>query len=132
MKTPVDNELLAFMGQQIRSARLTSGYSQQQFAEMLDVSIQTLSKIETGKQGVSVTMLRNCCQLLHISGDRLLFGDAIEENDVTLFLEQLKRVDKAYLPSLRDVMEHHISFLSEMEQIHAQKSKDHPNSDSGI
>lgn len=124
MKAPTDKNLLRFIGQQIKNARTNFGYSQQQLAEMLSISTQTMSNIETGKQGISVTTLRNCCNLLKISSDRFLFGEKIEEKDITLYLEHIKNLDSSYHSSLSNMMETQIKFISEMEHNRSQKNKE--------
>lgn len=41
------------IGQRIRQLRLLSDYTQAEFAELIDISINFLSEIENGKKGVS-------------------------------------------------------------------------------
>jgi transcriptional regulator with XRE-family HTH domain len=62
------------VGHRIQMVREKRGYTQEQFAEMLDVGVQHISNIERGVVGVSLTALRNACQVLDISADYLLMG----------------------------------------------------------
>jgi transcriptional regulator with XRE-family HTH domain len=62
------------VGHRIQMVREKCGYTQEQFAEMLDVGVQHISNIERGVVGISLTALRNACQVLDISADYLLMG----------------------------------------------------------
>ena len=42
-----NNNLKQIIGQRIRECRLKAGYTQAQFAELMDISINFLSEIET-------------------------------------------------------------------------------------
>ena len=48
----------------IRRAREQMGYTREQFAEKLDVSVSYLAELERGKTGLSVKMLLKICSLL--------------------------------------------------------------------
>ena len=50
------------------------GYTREQFAEKLDVSVSYMAEVERGRTGVSVKMLIKICDLLGLSADYILFG----------------------------------------------------------
>ena len=65
---------LVEIGMRIQDARKKKGLNQDQFAELLDVSKQTVSSIERGTKGTKLTNFVKICQILDISADYLLFG----------------------------------------------------------
>lgn len=69
-----NNNLKQIIGQRIRECRLKAGYTQAQFAELMDISINFLSEIETGKKGMSQETIYKLCQKLQLSADYILFG----------------------------------------------------------
>ena len=82
----------------IRKAREEMGYTREQFAELLEVSVSYMAEVERGRTGVSVKMLVKICSLLGLSADYVLFGDSIDE-EKSLF-NKIKRIDKKYMPLL--------------------------------
>jgi len=61
------------IGERIKSARETAGYTQERFAELIDVSVQYVSDLERGVVGTSIPTLIKICTVLCISSDSLLF-----------------------------------------------------------
>lgn len=51
-------------------------YTQAQFAELIDISVNFLSEIENGKKGMSQDTICRICSHFHISADYLLFGES--------------------------------------------------------
>ncbi|MDO5785664.1 MAG: helix-turn-helix transcriptional regulator [Eubacteriales bacterium] len=79
------------VGHRIQMVREKCGYTQEQFAEALDVSVQHISNIERGVTGVSLTTLKKTCEILNTSADYLLLGKgyAGESNLLTQQLHTL-------------------------------------------
>lgn len=69
-----NTNLKQIIGQRIRECRLKEGYTQAQFAELMDISVNFLSEIETGKKGMSQDTIYRLCQKLQLSADYILFG----------------------------------------------------------
>ena len=82
----------------IRKAREDLGYTQEKFAELLDVSVSYMAEVERGRTGISVKMLTKICNVLGLSADYILFGEG--RNEDTLLLDKIHRVDDKYLPLL--------------------------------
>ena len=82
----------------IRKAREDMGYTREQFAEKLDVSVSYMAEVERGRTGISVKMLIKICDLLGLSADYILFGTN-RDND-TMMLEKIHRIDDKYIPLL--------------------------------
>ena len=64
------------VGSRIREAREAAGLTQERFAELIGISPQNVSCVERGLAGVSLTVLRRMCEILHVSSDSLLMGEA--------------------------------------------------------
>ena len=62
------------MGIRIQEARNEKGWNQDEFAEKLEVSKQTVGNIETGKKGTRLQNFVKICQVLEKSADYILFG----------------------------------------------------------
>ena len=90
------------MYRRIRVAREGLGYTREQFAEKLDVSVSYLAELERGRTGISVKMLIKVCDVLGLSADYVLFGE--ERSADALLLDRLHRIDDLYLPLLEAVI----------------------------
>ena len=90
------------MHTRIRHAREQQGYTREQFAEKLDVSVSYLAELERGRTGISVKMLKKVCDLLGLSADYVLYG---EERDAdAMLLDRIHRIDDTYIPLLNNVI----------------------------
>ena len=90
------------MHARIRKAREDMGYTREQFAEKLDVSVSYMAEVERGHTGISVKMLIKICNLLGLSADYILFG-ADRDYD-TLLLDKIHRIDDMYIPLLNKLI----------------------------
>ena len=86
------------MYMRIRKAREEQGYTREKFAEKLDVSVSYMAELERGRTGISVKMLIKVCNLLGLSADYVLFGEARAEDAKRL--DAIHRIDNKYLPLL--------------------------------
>ena len=92
------------VGQRIRHLRQLSDYTQAEFAEAVDISINFLSEIENGKKGLSQERLARISQQLQTSCDYILFGEDSKQIDIidatnSMTLEELGAL-RDYLDSL--------------------------------
>ena len=90
------------MHTRIRLAREQQGYTREQFAEKLDVSVSYLAELERGRTGISVKMLVKVCSLLGLSADYVLFGKARDSD--TVLLDKIHRIDDQYIPLLNKII----------------------------
>lgn len=68
------------IGMKLNQLRKLSGMTQEQFAEKLNVSRQTISKWETGSTSPDLESIVRVCKIFHVSLDDLLMeGDVMEE-----------------------------------------------------
>ena len=91
------------MHTRIRKAREDMGYTREQFAEKLDVSVSYLAELERGRTGISVKMLIKVCNVLGLSSDYVLFGNQRAGDE--LRLDAIHRIDEKYLPLLDRMIE---------------------------
>lgn len=90
------------MHTRIRKAREDMGYTREQFAEKLDVSVSYLAELERGRTGISVKLLIKVCRVLGLSSDYILFG--AERPEDAFRLDAIHRIDGKYLPLLDQVI----------------------------
>lgn len=62
------------IGRRVQEVREKRGLTQEKFAELLEVGVQHVSKMERGVTGMSLTTLKNICEILNVSADYLLLG----------------------------------------------------------
>jgi len=76
------------LGKKIRLLRHQNGWSQEDVAKRLDISIPAFSKIETGITDVNLSRLQQIAKLFDMTVVQLLnFNDADEEKKYTSELE---------------------------------------------
>ena len=61
------------IGQRIRKYRKAKGLSQEQLAEMVDISTTHMSHIETGNTKLSLQVFADLAEALQVSVDSLLY-----------------------------------------------------------
>ncbi len=64
------------VGANIKREREKAGYTQERFSELIGMGPKSLSAVERGTVGISLSALRRVCVVLSVSGDALLFGDS--------------------------------------------------------
>lgn len=62
------------IGDRLKKARVQKGYTQEQLAEKIDVSVAFLSRVERGNAKVNLNRLNQLCDLLEISEGDILTG----------------------------------------------------------
>ena len=96
-------EINVQVGGQIRRAREAAGLTQERFAELVGISPQNVSCVERGLAGVSLTVLRRMCEILHVSSDTLLMGD-LGNNDVDVIAERLRQLPPEQFRVVQEVI----------------------------
>ncbi len=82
---------LTEIGFRIKAERKKRGLSQEQLAEMINVSSHYIYEIERGLKAMSLETLVNVIEAMDLSADYILFGEKTEYG-VSLF-EQLEKMD---------------------------------------
>lgn len=76
----MDNKnFLVDMGLRIAHRRKELGFTQEQLAEKLGLSLQSISCIELGKKAVRPENLANLCIHLNVTADYILYGKRNKE-----------------------------------------------------
>ena len=90
-----DATFLMEMGKRIAARRRELHLTQEQTAEKMDVSLQTVSCIELGKKAIRPQNLAKLCAVLDTSADYVLFGKRTEQelSDLSQSLAALSERD---------------------------------------
>lgn len=80
-------ELIA-IGKRIQNRRKQLGYTQEQLAEMMNVSVQMVSNLERGNKAIRIDNLINISQIMNISTDFILTGKQ-NQQDISNLSEQI-------------------------------------------
>ena len=75
----------------IRKKRRECGYTQEQLAGWMDVSIQMVSNLERGNKAIRIDNLVRLSELLQVSADYLLTGQG-SERDFQSLAERIARL----------------------------------------
>ena len=93
-------EINIIVGQNIKAERERAGYTQEQFSELIGLGPKSLSAIERGVVGISLTSLQRICKVLSISSDTILFGNA-DRDDLDDIVHRLKHLTPTQLKVMR-------------------------------
>lgn len=81
MGNRVVSKRLMEIGERIRERRQTLRWSQEKLAEMADVSLNTVSRIEGGQSDMSIEVFRRLAQALGTSASELVGDMEVMEGD---------------------------------------------------
>ena len=95
------------MGDRIREARKHKGLTQEQLAELLDVSVEFVSHIERGSRLPGMSVFIKLVEVLNVSADYLLrdsisTGKLFGENALGSKVEKLSPKERVALEALID------------------------------
>lgn len=92
------------IGARIKNAREDAGLTQERFSELIGMGTKSVSALERGTVGVSLSSLQRICQVLSISGDEILFKRDIKENDVQALTARLARLSPEQFEVTRGIL----------------------------
>lgn len=81
-------------GKRLKKLRERLGHTQEQFAELLDISVTLYKKMESGSYNISVKNLRRLKELTGISIDYIMFGEQEEFEEIWMSLESSDNLTK--------------------------------------
>lgn len=112
------------LGKKIRLLRHQKGWSQEDVAKRLDISIPAFSKIETGITDVNLSRLEQIATLFEMSVVQLLtFNDSEQQEKYTSEVETLtKRLQEREMEVI-DLQKKVIELYEELRVHNAQQSK---------
>ena len=95
---------LTGIGRRIQLRRKQQGYTQEQLAEMMNVSIQMVSNLERGNKAIRIDNLINLSQILDISTDYILTGKETTDDmqALTARIEKLPQKERKMVEMLVD------------------------------
>ena len=76
------------IGKRIHSRRKQLGFTQEQLADEMNVSVQMVSNLERGNKAIRIDNLIRLCQILQISTDYILTGKENHE-DISALAQQI-------------------------------------------
>lgn len=99
-------ELNIQIGKRLQNARENSGYTQEVFAESLDVSVEHYRKLENGAYGLQPEKLLHLYQIYRIDPTFLITGERKEAFDFEEYLANCSRQDRDdFIRRVLDYME---------------------------
>ncbi len=107
----VRKDLNVLVGANIKREREKVGLTQDRFSELLGIGSKSLSSIERGVVGVSLTTLLRICDILHISANALLYEQS-RKNDVDSIALQLQLLSAEQLEIASNVISNLIKAFS--------------------
>ena len=96
-------ELNVLVGINIKREREKAGFTQDQFSEMLGIGSKSLSAIERGVVGISLTTLLKICELLSVSTNTIL-KENCKKNNIQNITDQLERLTPSQLEIAEDML----------------------------
>lgn len=104
------------IGNRIRNLRRRSGYSQEEIAEKLDIGDRVkISRIENGKQSMTVNELIKFCELLNISLDALINDRKMSSKDYVVISDRYIRNEQISIEERKEVIKKLYIELADME-----------------
>lgn len=112
METQVTVYDPVYMGAQLKQLRKEHGYSQDKFAEKLNVTKDTIFNYEKGKTAIPHWCITQLCQEFNVSADYFFFGhdsplkeDNDDENDLdAILIEQFSQCNRFQKQQMIDMM----------------------------
>ena len=98
-----NNKLLIDIGMRISSQRKHLQITQEQLAEQVGISVQSISSIELGKKAVRPENLAKICKCLHVSADYILYGPQDKSSEFTFKLSLLDSEEYEALSTIVDL-----------------------------
>lgn len=92
-KSKISPESLA-RGQRIKSIRMLKNWTQENLAEIFDISTSALKKIESGENNITIREMEILHKEAGVSADFILFGEAQENKELELSFETLTGEEK--------------------------------------
>ena len=96
-------DLNVLVGANIKREREKAGFTQDQLSELLGIGSKSLSSIERGVVGVSLSTLLRICEILHVSANVLLY-EQTQRNDVDSIALQLNQLSAEQFKLASDVI----------------------------
>lgn len=102
------DDVKKILGKKIRSYRKKGGFTQEDVAENIGISIDLLRSIENGRNIGSMTTLLNICNFLKVSPNAIFFEllDFKEETLDSTLLTNMQKLSKKDKKILKEIILH--------------------------
>ena len=108
------------LGKKIRLLRHQKGWSQEDVAKRLDISIPAFSKIETGITDINLSRLEQIAQLFEMSVVQLLtFSDSEQDQK---FVNELETINKKLMDRETEVIDLQKKVIELFEELRHNKA----------
>ena len=93
------------IGKRIQNRRKQLGFTQEQLADGINVSVQMVSNLERGNKSIRIDNLLRLCQILDVSTDYILMG---KENvsDISALAQQIAALPEKEKAMIRVLVEY--------------------------
>lgn len=109
------DDLIKQMGARIFTRRKQLRLTQEELAEVSDVTPQTISTAELGKKALRPENIAKICSALDISADYLLYGRVTAE-DHSLMMKKISGLTPSQYRHLEDIVNSYLSAVSEKSE----------------
>ena len=96
-------ELKALVGANIKREREKAGLTQEALSELICLESKTLSAVERGNVGISLSSLLRVCEVLKISPSVILYQQE-QRNDLSGLSDQLERLSPEQFAIAREML----------------------------
>ena len=107
-----NDPVLAQIGKRIYQCRKKLGLTQEELAELADVTPQFVSFAESGKRAMRVDNIVKLAGALRVSVDYLLTGDLVDK-DLLFFSEKLRGLTVAQMENIETIMDACVALAEE-------------------
>jgi len=109
-----ESDLRTILGTNVKKYHTINGFSQAKLAEILDISPNFISDIETGKRWLSSDTLVNLTEALNVETYEFFLPQQVTTNDITAFIqtyteEAVKIASEAVISSLDTLRKQYIN-----------------------
>ncbi len=90
-------EIVKILGNNIRTLRKESGWTQEKLAEKANISVPFMTQIELGRKMASLEVIEKIAKALGVSYERLFKTENTEHNDVK---HKLQIIEKEFITDI--------------------------------
>ncbi|MGN1320698.1 MAG: helix-turn-helix domain-containing protein [Acutalibacteraceae bacterium] len=100
-----NDDFLIKMGSRIAEQRKLQKMTQEQLADKMDVSLQSVSSFELGKKSISSTNLAKLCDCLNVTSDYILYGRR-DEKQISSIVSAISKLGKEEFNIVKSLVEY--------------------------
>lgn len=112
-----NSEFKLAVGKRVHDFRIQNNYTQFQFAELIDISVNFLSEIENGKKGMSQETICKLCSQFDLSADYILFGTTKAPENKSQSISQLIETANSLDSEDLDVLIQYLTSLKKLKTL---------------